>query len=67
MAKIFEEGIDKGAFVQKKPLALSDIIWSLFSGIVLWEESKRIFEEDNDSLKETLEIAFDIFAKGIKK
>jgi AcrR family transcriptional regulator len=67
MAKIFEEGIDKGAFVEKKPLALSDSIWSLFSGIVLWEESKRIFEEDNDSLKETLEIAFDIFAKGIKK
>ncbi len=67
MAKIFEEGIDKGAFVEKKPLALSDIIWALFSGIVLWEESKRILNEDNNSLKETLETAFDIFAKGIRK
>ena len=67
MAKVFEEGIDKGAFVEKKPLALSDIIWALFSGIVLWEESKRILNEDNNSLKETLETAFDIFAKGIRK
>ncbi len=67
MAKIFEEGIDKGAFVEKKPLALSDIIWALFSGIVLWEESKRILNEDNNSLRETLETAFDIFAKGIRK
>lgn len=67
MARIFEEGMSKGAFVEKKPLALSDILWALFSGIVLWEESKRILNEDANSLKETLETAFDIFAKGITR
>jgi AcrR family transcriptional regulator len=67
MARIFEEGMSKGAFVEKKPLALSDILWALFSGIVLWEESKRILNEDANSLKETLETAFDIFTKGIRR
>ncbi len=67
MAKIFEKGISSGAFVEKKPLVFSDIVWALFSGIVLWDESKRIFNEESNSLKETLEIAFEIFAQGIKK
>jgi AcrR family transcriptional regulator len=67
MAKIFEKGISQGNFVNKKPLVFSDIVWALFSGIVLWEESKRIFNDESNSLKETLEIAFEIFAQGIKK
>jgi AcrR family transcriptional regulator len=67
MAKIFEKGIKTGVFVEKKPLIFSDIVWALFSGIVLWEESKRIFNEESNSLKDTLEIAFEIFAQGIKK
>lgn len=67
MAKIFEKGINNGVFLEKKPLIFSDIVWALFSGIVLWEESKRIFNEESNSLKETLEIAFEIFAQGIKK
>lgn len=67
MAKIFEEGIKKGTFIEKNPSTFSNIIWAMFSGIVLWEESKRILNEDGDSLKETLELAFDIFSEGIKK
>ena len=66
MAKIFEKGIHQGYFVDKKPLIVSDIVWAMFSGIVLWEESKKIFNEENNSLKETLEIAFEILAQGIK-
>jgi AcrR family transcriptional regulator len=67
MAKIFEKGINNGDFVKKKPLLFSNIVWALFSGIVLWDESKKIFNEESNSLKETLEIAFDIFSQGIKK
>jgi len=67
MAKIFEKGINNGDFVDKKPLLFSNIVWALFSGIVLWDESKKIFNEESNSLKETLEIAFDIFSQGIKK
>ena len=66
MAKIFEEGIKKGDFIDRHPVALADIVWALFSGVVLWEESKRLIDNKKDFLKSTLEIAFDIFTQGIK-
>jgi len=66
MAKIFEEGIKKGDFIDRHPVALADIVWALFSGVVLWEESKRLIDNKKDFLKSTLEIAFDIFIQGIK-
>ncbi len=65
ISKIFEEGIEEGVFIAKHPMALADVFWALFSGIVLWEASKKIINEDKDYLKQTLKIAFDIFAKGI--
>ncbi|KPJ75654.1 MAG: transcriptional regulator [Deltaproteobacteria bacterium SG8_13] len=65
MADIFEEGINKGAFIEQHPIALADILWAMFSGIILWEESKRIINKEKDYLKPTLEVAFDIFRQGI--
>ncbi len=67
IAKIFEEGIAKGDFIDRHPVALADIFWALFSGVVLWEASKMVIDEDKDYLKPTLKIAFEIFSKGIKK
>ncbi len=67
IANIIEEGIKKGVFVDKHPNALADIFWSLFSGVILWEASKNILNEEKDYLKNTLEVAFEIFTKGIKK
>lgn len=67
MAEIFEEGIRTGAFIDRHPVALADILWAMFSGIILWEESKRIINQDKDYLKPTLEAAFDIFRQGITK
>ncbi len=67
MARIFEEGTENDQFIDRHPMAFADIMWAIFSGVVLWEESKRIINEDKNYLKETLEIAFDIFARGIKK
>jgi AcrR family transcriptional regulator len=67
MSKIFEHGIERGDFLDKHPIALADIVWSLFSGVVLWEESKRLINNDKNYLKETLETAFEIFGRGIKK
>jgi len=67
MADIFSEGIDKGVFIEKNPLALADILWALFSGIILWEESKRIIDSKKNFLKPTLDIAFEIFRQGISK
>ncbi len=67
MADIFEEGIEHGAFIDEHPVALADILWAMFSGIVLWEESKRIIDEEKDYLKPTLEAAFEIFRQGISR
>jgi AcrR family transcriptional regulator len=65
-SSIFREGVEQGIFIDKHPVALSDIFWSLFSGVVLWEASKKIINEDKDYLKKTLAIAFEIFSAGIK-
>ncbi len=67
MAKIFKEGIDQGIFIDAHPLALADSLWSMFSGLVLWEESKRIINPKKDFLKSTLSLAFDVFGRGIRK
>ncbi len=68
MAAIFQEGIDNGLMADKKPEALAELVWILFSGVVLREESKRIINGKKEiSLKPSLENAFDIFFAGIKK
>ncbi len=67
MANIFKEGIHSGNFADRHPMALADIALSLFSGVVLWEESKRTLNENKNYLRETLETAFHIFAKGIQR
>jgi AcrR family transcriptional regulator len=67
MAKLFEEGINSNVYIDAHPNALADIVWALFSGVVLWETSKRVINEDKDYLKETLDQAFEIFSRGIQK
>ena len=67
IAKLFEEGVQTGVFINKHPMAIADTFWALFSGVVLWETSKSIINEDRDYLRETLETAFEIFDSGIKK
>ena len=67
MADIFEDGITKNAFIDNKPVVLAETLWALFSGVVLREESKRIIKDNKNYLKLTLEGAFEIFARGIKK
>ena len=66
MSKIFKEGIKKGVFIDRHPIALADIVWSIFSGVVLWEGSKRLIDSKKDYIKSTLDIAFEIFTQGIK-
>jgi len=70
MADIFEDGIKKNVFIDKKPVAFAEILWALFSGVVLCDESKEIIKSNKGNknyLKLTLENAFEIFARGIKK
>ncbi|WP_319407501.1 TetR/AcrR family transcriptional regulator [uncultured Desulfosarcina sp.] len=67
IAKIFEEGMATGIYVDRHPVALADIFWSMFSGVVLWEASKKIISSDKDYLKSTLATAFELFERGIRK
>lgn len=66
IAKVFEEGIKKGLFIDRHPVALSDITWAIFTGVVLWESSKKIIDDKKDFLKPTLKTAYEIFDRGIK-
>jgi AcrR family transcriptional regulator len=65
IAGIFKDGIKKGVIVDRHPVILAEILWSLFSGIVLWESRKKIINGNKDYFKQTLGIAFEIFQKGI--
>lgn len=67
IAQIFRDGVEQGVFIDRHPVALADTFWSLFSGVVLWLTSKKIIDESKDYLKQTLDIAFDIFYRGITK
>ena len=67
LATIFQEGIKEGVFIDKHPVALSDIFWALFSGVVLWMTSKKIINANKDYLRPTLETAYEIFRNGLKK
>jgi AcrR family transcriptional regulator len=67
MAQIFEEGVREGYLLERSPAVLSTIVWAMFSGIVLWEESKKIIDGGGDYLKETFDTAFTIFMRGITK
>lgn len=67
IAAIFQQGINHGVCLDRHPMEIADIVWSLFSGLVLWEASKQSgdFHSNSDRLKPTLETAFEIFEKGI--
>jgi AcrR family transcriptional regulator len=65
MTSIYRHLSNTGKNIFSSPAALSDITWSLFSGVVLWEESKKVFNERKDFLKQTLDIAFEILERGM--
>ncbi len=67
ITSIVNEGIDSGLFVEKHPVALADIIWATYSGVVLWVDSKRLLNNEKDFVKRTLDIAFEIMVNGFKK
>ncbi|CCK80404.1 TetR/AcrR family transcriptional regulator [Desulfobacula toluolica] len=64
---VVKQGIEQGAFIDEHPVALADIIWASYSGIVLWVDSKRLLNNQKDFVKSTLKTAFKIIGKGLKK
>jgi AcrR family transcriptional regulator len=66
VAEIFEHGIRKRVFKDRNPIALADALWGMFTGIAIWEESKAAFDPNKRYMKETLDLAFEVFIQGIK-
>ena len=67
IAKIFEDGIREEIFLNHDPIALADIVWGLFSGVVLLEEMKKGFDPKKDFLNPTLKLGIEIISRGVKK
>lgn len=67
ITSIVQEGIDQGIFVARHPVAMADIIWATYSGVVLWVDSKRLLNNEKDFVKQTLDTAFEIMLSGFKK
>jgi AcrR family transcriptional regulator len=67
LSEIFKDDTGQEIFANHHPTAIADIVWSLFTGVVLWEESKRMIDNEKDFLKQTLDVAFEIFSRGITR
>lgn len=67
LGTIFEQGKEEGLFFDHHPIAVADVLWSVFTGAVLWEESKRRTNASKDYLKETLTLAIELVVKGMKR
>ncbi|MEZ4526302.1 MAG: TetR/AcrR family transcriptional regulator [Desulfobacterales bacterium] len=67
MSRIFEQGRKEDYLIDIPPIVFADIVLALFSGIVLWEESKKTVNEEKNFLEQTLDTAFEIFNRGIRK
>jgi len=67
MAAVYDEGVKQGKFKEGHGMVHADILWAIFSGLVVWEEAKKQIDPKKNFLKPTLDRAFDIFYWGIKK
>jgi AcrR family transcriptional regulator len=67
IGSIFEYGIVQGTFAQRNPIAIADIVWSLFTGMVIWEESKKALDPEKNYMGQTLDLAFEIMTRGVQK
>jgi AcrR family transcriptional regulator len=65
--EIYKDGVSQGKFHPENSVAIGDIMWAMFIGLVLYEEAKKKLDPKKDFLKPTLEKAFAIFHRGIKK
>ncbi|MFO7667292.1 MAG: TetR/AcrR family transcriptional regulator [Desulfobacterales bacterium] len=68
IAVIFGQENNGEVLTEHNRSLFAEIFWSLFSGVVLFQESKKsILGEEKVFLKKTLQKAFEIFGKGIKE
>ncbi len=64
---VIKEGIAQGIFIDEHPVALADVLWASYAGIVLWVDSKRLLNDEKDFVKSTLTTAFKLISRGLRK
>ena len=67
MAVTYDQGVDAGILKEGHGLMHADILWAMFSGLVVWEDAKKQIDPHKDFFKSTLDRAFDIIFWGIRK
>jgi hypothetical protein len=67
VAGVYDEGVSQGTFLSGNSLAFADTFWSLFTGLVMWEEAKRKINPKKDFLRSTLDGAFEILLRGVTR
>jgi len=67
LRRLYDEGVAAGQFVEASSVAFADIIWGIFFGVALWEESKRVMSPHKHYVKETFQLAADMMLRGIRK
>ena len=67
IADLFEKGVRDGVFLDCQPVAFAEIVWSVFAGLVLYEDTKKGLNEGKDLLEPTLILALEIIGRGIIK
>jgi AcrR family transcriptional regulator len=67
IARLIEDAMDKKKMIKQSPGTLAEMIWAFFSGVVLFDANKKIIKNKDSDLKPALNIAFEIFLRGIQK
>jgi len=61
---VFKDSLQGGVFADRDATEIAYVVWAVFSGLALWEESRKTFAYDVD-LKKSLSLAFDIIQMGL--
>ncbi len=60
-----QEGMDSKIFRRENPVVIADIIWGIFSALILLAENERMLDNRKDFVKTTLETAMETVYRGI--
>jgi len=61
---IFKDSLKDGVFADRDASEIAYVVWAVFSGLALWEESRKTFAYEVE-LKDTLNLALDIVQMGL--
>ncbi|MCP3942666.1 MAG: TetR/AcrR family transcriptional regulator [Desulfobacteraceae bacterium] len=60
-----QEGMENKIFHKQNPIVIADILWGIFSALILLAENERMLNNRKDFVKSTLETAMETVYRGI--